>query len=249
MPVPQSSARKKMRIPALTLLLTAALLLPSCNRSSESIDTQSSASPSASSSATPSAASEASPSPDQPQANASENTVISDKGISAAQLGITFAQLKQTLGDEVTFTVKSPFMVDFDAVAVSKGGEVQYYILYLANQPFNDNDVIQGLLTDNPKFRTAEGVGAGTTIADAVKAYGNATLSYNTQNESREYARFDRQPAANISFATGNGNQQTAGVYASPTSEYNETQQFRPDAKIKSVLVVCLADACAAAPS
>jgi hypothetical protein len=234
-----------MRIPALTLLLSAALLLPSCNRSAQ-VDTQSSATPAASGSATPSTAPGNSPAPVTPEANAAENTVISAKGIGAAQLGITFAQLKQILGNEVTFTVKSPFIVDFDAIAVSKAGEIQYYILYLANQPFSDNDIVQGILTENPKFRTSEGVGAGTSIADAAKAYGKATLAYNTQNESREYVRFERQPASNISFATGNGSQQPAGIYPSPTSEYNETQQFRPDATIKSVLVVCLADACAA---
>ncbi|MBI4782100.1 MAG: hypothetical protein HY785_12380 [Oscillatoriophycideae cyanobacterium NC_groundwater_1537_Pr4_S-0.65um_50_18] len=163
---------------------------------------------------------------------------------------MTLAELKQTLGQDAEFLVKAPFIVDFDAIAVRKGGEIQYYILYLAGQSFSDQDVIQGVLTDNPKFLTAEGVGAGTTLESAVQAYGQATLSYNTQNESREYARFDRQPAANISFNTGNGNATPAGIYASPLSEYNETQEFQPEATIRSVLVVCLTDACApASPS
>jgi hypothetical protein len=158
---------------------------------------------------------------------------------------MTLADLKQTLGTGTEFTVKSPFLVDFDAIAVRKNGETQYYILYLAGQSLTDRDVIQGLLTDNPKFQTAEGVGAGTSLPAAERAYGKAILSYNTQNESREYARFERQPAANISFATGNGNTKPAGIYASPTSEYNETREFQADAAIQSVLVVCLTDACA----
>ena len=174
-----------------------------------------------------------------------DSLVISDKAIGAAQLGMTFGDLKKVLGTGVEFIVQSPFIVDFDAIAVKRSGEVQYYILYLAKQPFTDTDTIQGLLTKNPKFLTAVGIGTGSTLAKAQQAYGKATLSYNTQNESREYARFERQPANNISFATGNGSSKAAGIYPSPTGEYNETQKFKEDAKIESVLVVCLAEACA----
>jgi hypothetical protein len=174
-----------------------------------------------------------------------DNRLITDKAIGAAQLGMTFGDLKKTLGAGFEFVVQSPFIVDFDAIAVKRGGEVQYYILYLAKQPFTDVDTIQGLLTKNPKFLTAAGIGAGSPIEKAQKAYGKATLSYNTQNESREYARFERQPANNISFATGNGSSKAAGIYPSPTGEYNETQKFKDDAKIESVLVVCLTEACA----
>jgi hypothetical protein len=174
-----------------------------------------------------------------------DNRLITDKAIGAAQLGMTFGDLKKALGAGFEFAVQSPFIVDFDAIAVKRSGEVQYYILYLAKQPFTDTDTIQGLLTKNPKFLTAAGIGAGSSIDKAQKAYGKATLSYNTQNESREYARFERQPANNISFATGNGSSKAAGIYPSPTGEYNETQKFKDDAKIESVLVVCLTEACA----
>lgn len=228
------------------VLLNTALLLTGCNGSGKvSITTSPEASPSIAASPAPTSPSVG----DSPAASptvAAENTVISEKGVGAAQLGMTVGQLKQVLGDSATFTEKSPFMVDFDAIEVSQGGEVQFYLLHLAKQPLSDSDLVQGILTKNPKFRTAEGVGAETPIAQAEQSYGKATLSYNIQNESREYARFERQPAPNISFATGNGNQQPAGVYPAATSEYNETGQFRPDAKIQSVLVVCLTDACSA---
>jgi hypothetical protein len=180
-----------------------------------------------------------------PSVVAADNRLITDKAIGAAQLGMTYGDLKKTLGAGFEFGVQSPFIVDFDAIAVKLGGEVQYYILYLAKQTLTDADTIQGLLTKNPKFLTAAGVGAGSAIEKAQKAYGKVTLSYNTQNESREYARFERQPANNISFATGNGSSKAAGIYPSPTGEYNETQKFKDDAKIESVLVVCLTEACA----
>jgi len=228
------------------VLLSTVLLVSSCNGSgNQSITASPDSSPSIAASPqteTPSA----SASPDAAPTGEVQNTTISDKGVGAAQLGIRLGELKQTLGATATFTEKSPFMVDFDAIEVSQGGEVQFYLLHLAKQPLKDSDLIQGILTRNPKYRTAEGVGAGTSIAQAEQAYGKATLSYNTQNEAREYARFERQPAPNISFATGNGNQQTAGVYPAASSEYNETGNFRPDAKIQSVLVVCLTDVCSA---
>lgn len=224
--------------------LGAALLLSACNGSG-SIST--SASPDASPPiASPSASPSASASPAASPTVTAENTTITEKGVGAAQLGMTLGELKQVLGETATFTEKSPFMVDFDAIEVSQGGEVQFYLLHLAKQPLQDSDLIQGILVTNPRFQTAEGVGAGTTIAQAEQAYGKATLSYNTQNESREYARFERQPSPNISFATGNGSQNPAGIYAAATSEYSETNQFRPDARIQSILVVCLTDGCSA---
>lgn len=176
------------------------------------------------------------------------STLISGNGIGPAQLGTTLGELKQRLGTEVEFTVTAPFMVDFDAIAVSRSGELQFYILYLAGEPFTDSDTIQGLWTENPSFQTAEGVGPGTAIQTAEDAYGEATLSYNTENESREYVRFDRQPAPNISFGTGNGNDTAAGIYPSPGGGYNETQQYREDATIESVLLVCLDENCAGSP-
>ena len=174
-----------------------------------------------------------------------QSSLISASGIGPAQLGMTLGELKQIMGTETEFTVQSPFIVDFDAIAISQSGEVQYYILYLAGQSFTDTDVIQGLLTSNSKFQTAAGVGPGTPIQQAEQAYGKATLSYNTENESREYVRFEDQPAPNISFSTGSTTQETAGVYSSPTGGYNETQEFKENTAITSVLVVCLDENCA----
>jgi hypothetical protein len=218
------------------------VLLAACNSAPPTSVAESAApSPTVSASVSPTSKPNPSPTP----AAAPENLLISPKGIGAAQLGMKLGDLKQKLGSDVELATVSPFIVDFDALAVRKDGKVQYYILYLAGQSFTDKDVIQGLLTDNPKFKTAEGIGPGATISKAEQTYGKVTLSYNTENESREYVRFANLPAGNLSFNTGNGNKSTAGIYASPTGTYNETQRFKPDATIQSVLVVCLTDACA----
>jgi hypothetical protein len=222
--------------------------LVGCNESQPPV-----ASPSASPTGGPvSPAPSDSPAP-SPTASAPEPTdpslfVISAEGVGPARLGMTLGELKQALPN-ATFEVRSPFIVDFDAIAVSQDGKPQFYVLYLAGESFGDGDVVQGVLTDNPSYRTDRGVGPGTAIAQAERIYGDATLSYNTQNESREYVRFAQHPAANLSFGTGNGNGETAGIYPSPTADYNETQQFREDAAIESVLVICLTDACTATPA
>lgn len=226
------------------LVLGLVLLLASCNRASESPVVTVSPSVSPTVSAVPVSPSPAAPSPTPVAAAESDSRLISAEGIGVARLGMTLGELKQKLGPDVELVVKSPFIVDFDAIAVQKDGEVQFYILYLANQPPTDQDVIQGLLTNNPDYQTAEEVGPGTPLTDAEAAYGKATLSYNTENESREYARFANQPAANLSFSTGNGNAEAAGLYPAPTQSYNETQQFKPEAKIQSILVVCLSEGC-----
>lgn len=228
------------------LLLGITLGLTGCNGASTS-PIAASPNPSPTLNATPDASTpKAQLSPATPVVTASEpeNVLISPRGIGIAQLGMTLGELKQQLGTEFEFEVKSPFIVDFDALTVKKAGEVQYHILYLAGQSFGDQDVIQGLFTSNPKFQTAEQIGAGSTIQEAQQAYGQAILSYNTQNESREYARFVNQPAGNISFGTGNGNQAPAGQYSSPIGAYNETQEFQADATIQSILVVCLTEDC-----
>lgn len=158
---------------------------------------------------------------------------------------MTLRDFKATLAPEVTLDPQPAFLVDFDAIAVQRGGEVQFYILHLAGEPFTDDDIIQGLYTDNPTYQTAEGVGPGTAIAQAEAVYGEATLSYNLDNEGREYVRFAEAPFTNVAFGTGNANTETAGIYDNPSAAYNETTTFNDGAAIATVLIICRPDACA----
>ncbi|HEY9649201.1 MAG TPA: hypothetical protein V6C95_00955, partial [Coleofasciculaceae cyanobacterium] len=149
-------------------------------------------------------------------------------------------QLKQSMAGQAEFQVKSPFIVDFDAIAVTQGGTVQFYILYPAGSPLADSDIIEALITDNPNYRTAEGIGPGTPIQTAEAVYGDATLSYNTFNESREYVKFAKQPSKSMSFRLGAGNDGSlAGVYPAAKGESNETKEFKKNASIRFVEVYC----------
>lgn len=170
-----------------------------------------------------------------PPATATET--VSEAGIGLAKLGMTVGELKKQLGGNYKFEVKSSFMVDFDALAVSKAGKVQFYILYPAGPVPADSQRIQVLMTDSPSFRTAEGVGAGTPIKEAEAVYGKATLSYNTANESREYVNFAKKPSRKIAFRAGIKGRGFAGIYPDKKAEYNETTKYQDGALISSVEV------------
>lgn len=187
--------------------------------------------------------------PDAPENQGLSNTQVSELGLGIATLGMTLGELKQALPD-LEFSPQSPFIVDFDAIAVRQEEETLFYILHLAGSPLQDDEAIQGVLTDNPIFKTAEGVGVGTPLQTAEVAYGPALLSYNTGNESREYVRFENHPATNISFGTQKSAVQDdtglalAGVYEDPPGQYNETSVYQTDAAIEAILVVCLSATC-----
>ena len=172
------------------------------------------------------------------------NQLISSEGIGNAKLGMTLGELKQVLGTGTELNVKSPFMVDFDAIVVSQSGKIQYYILYPTGKILTDSDRIVMLLTDNPNYRTAEGVGSEMLLKQAEAIYGKATLFYNTSNESREYVRFVNQPNQSLRFRSISKAQRLAGIYSSQSQEYKETKKFVETASIRSIEVVCSSHQC-----
>lgn len=170
----------------------------------------------------------------------SQDQLISAEGIGVAKVGMTLGQLKKMLAGKAEFTVKSPFMVDFDAIAVSQQGQEQFYILYPALLRLADTDVIEALVTNNPNYRTAEGVGPGTPIKQAEAVYGQASLIYNTLNESREYVKFAKFNPKAIAFrAKAPEGQSFAGIYPADKGESKQTKQFQKTATIGLVEVYC----------
>ena len=188
-----------------------------------------------------------------PQSNSLENNAaiaedlkISAEGIGKAKLGMTLGELKQISDKDTEFKLESPFMVDLNAIAVSKSGVVQYYILYLAGTTSHpdqitptDADPMTILMTDNPNYQTKEGVKVGTSIKDAEAIYGNATLSYNTASESREYVTFGDRVDRNIGFRTNWLKDGFAGIYPATSQEYRQTEEFNDNAVIAAIEVSC----------
>ncbi|MFK8183838.1 MAG: hypothetical protein AB8B99_10735 [Phormidesmis sp.] len=174
--------------------------------------------------------------------------LITVDSIGPAQVGSTYGQIKQALGSEYSFSDVSPFMVDLSAVAVLRegiggffGGQaIAFYLTYPDGDTLTDNTPINLIITANPKYTTLEGTGPGTLLSEAVRDYGNATLSFNLESESREFVRFERGPA-NVSFRPEALTHTFAGDYSVPSAvrqgSFNETPAFFENASIAQVWV------------
>jgi hypothetical protein len=129
----------------------------------------------------------------------------------------------------------------FDAVAVSQSGKVQYWIIYPFLTKRKDADVIEDLVTENPNYKTVEGVGQGMTLKQAEAIYGKATLGYSTSYESYESVEvlvFANQPnKKKIRFAPKAEGREYAGVYGASQGIVRETNKYQPNAVIRSVMV------------
>ena len=180
--------------------------------------------------------------------------LISATGIGKAKLGMTLGELKQISDPNTEFKLVPSFMVDLTAIAVSKDGLVQYYILYPAGTTSHpdkstptDNDPITLLMTDNYQYQTKEGVKVGMPIAEAEEIYGNAILAYNVEGESREYITFDERDLPNINFrasffksiSDGLG---FSGIYPEYPGVTYTTDKYKDAAAIAAIEVVCSAD-------
>jgi hypothetical protein len=171
---------------------------------------------------------------------------ITPVGIGAAKIGMTFKELKATIGSEFEFPVKTSFIEGFDAIAVTKSGAVQYYIPYPTGTQFTDADRIQHLMTDNPNYRTQQGVGPGTPIGQAASVYGGATLSLSKENESREFINFNQHPDGLAFRPKPIGTRSFAGDYPESNDDYLKTQKYDRRAAIGQITVSCPEDKCEA---
>ncbi len=169
---------------------------------------------------------------------------ITPVGIGDAKIGMTFKELKQKMGAQVEFPVKTNFIEGFDAIAVTKAGTVQYYIPYPTGTNFTDADRIQHLMTDNPNYRTQQGVGPGTSIGQAVSVYGNATLSMSKDNESREFINFTQHPNGLAFRPKPVGKRNFAGDYPESNDDYLKTEKYDKQAAIGQITVSCAEDKC-----
>lgn len=164
-------------------------------------------------------------------------TLIRADGMAIARRGMTIGDLRAALPPGTQLGELTPFMVDIDAMPIVRDTDTLYYVLIPTGEPSSDDAAVNILATDNAAFRTAEGVGPGTTLAAAAAAYGAPTLSYNINDESREYATFPRlPPTIRLRVMPASDASSYAGVYDTQ-GEYNETAQYDPAARVMMVMV------------
>lgn len=181
---------------------------------------------------------------------------ITSKGIGKAKLGMTLRELKKISTKDTDFEVIPSFLDDVDAIAVTKKGIVQYYILYdLENSSESDltvaleDRVIRALVTDNDNYQTKSGIKVGTLIQKAEEIYGNAILTYNTAGESREYITFGNENPNNIKFRASyfkliSDGMGYSGIYPEYPGVSYTTDKYHNDAAIAAIEVVCDSDDC-----
>jgi hypothetical protein len=164
--------------------------------------------------------------------------LIGPTGIGEARAGMTIGELRAALPAGTTLGPAAPFLVDISALPVVRGADTLYRVLVVAGEPSDDGAPVSTVATRNPSFRTAEGIGPGSTLAEAAAAYGAPALSYSTDDESREYASFAGYPHPEIHFRVdaGPGASGLAGRY-STRGAYNTTREYDPAARISLVMV------------
>lgn len=179
-----------------------------------------------------------------------ETALISLDGMGEFKFGMTVGEVKEVLGDEVEYVIESPYIVDADAIAVRQDGEVLFYIVHPAEKPLQDSDLVTMLQTNNPTFKTEEGVHAGMLIQDAEKIYGEASF-FTSEIESRESVSFQNQPDKRIHFGTLGGGapadekkSEYAGIYPDINALPRETKEYRDDAIVQHISVICDLDIC-----
>lgn len=163
---------------------------------------------------------------------------IDSVGIGAARVGMTLGELRAVLPAETRVgAVDSLFMVDLVALPVIAGADTLYHLVFPAGEDLADTTALAMVVTSNPAVKTSAGVGPGMTARDAALAYGQPTLAYNINDESREYATFAGYPAQNVRFRmVPDGDALFVGKYDT-NAEYNETREYDPAGKIFMVMV------------
>lgn len=163
--------------------------------------------------------------------------LIRADGIGAARSGMSIGALRAALPAGTTLGAAEPFMVDVQGLPVVRGPDTLFHVLVMEGDLPGDDEPITLLATRNPAFRTAEGVGPGTTLEAAAARYGAATLSYNTNDESREYASFPGYPHKNVSFRVQPPNGANhVGAYTT-SGEHNQTTKYDGSARISLVMI------------
>ncbi|NJN72589.1 MAG: hypothetical protein HC799_07120 [Limnothrix sp. RL_2_0] len=174
-----------------------------------------------------------------------EDQLITATGVGMAKLGMTLGELKQLLPEDSSL---SPTELGVDmpaAIEVSFYGAAQFDVAFsYEDEPITDQSKIEMIVVSNPMYRTAEGVGPGTLVKEAIAQYGAATLSYNMENESRESITFAKSlfPETTGSSVWLRSNQWTvtdfAGIYPNSIDSYQETQKYHDHAAIASIWIM-----------
>jgi hypothetical protein len=170
---------------------------------------------------------------------------ISGDGIGAIKVGTSLGDVKKMLKNTATFEVKSDFATGFNALAVVQKGKVQFYIPYPKKSKLTNADQVRFLVTENPNYKTAEGVSPGMTIKQAAAIYGAPRLA-NKPLQPEEMVMFASQPGELRFFTASTNSKNRSGIYPKGKSETLETEKYNENGRIKRIAIICQQAVCGA---
>lgn len=155
----------------------------------------------------------------------SEN-LVTNTGLGSVRIGMQMKEIKRKYPDSTFKIVASPLDNVTSLVEVTQNGEK---LFYFSTENFSDVEEIElpkdadkifFLVTDNPRFATAEGIKVGQTFGDAEKIYGKAEF-------------FNEQISNFISFK--NSGVKNVVLYSVRAAQNEVDKKYAPNAKITHI--------------
>lgn len=156
--------------------------------------------------------------------------LISKKGIGHALLGMTLGQFKKKINKEMEFQ-ETLLANGLKAIAIIFDNAVQYYLVFPQQVLIDDYSKIRMVITNNPKYKTKDGLFSNLRVTKAASFLGMPTFSYNRDYPLEERLRFRKQPRWLVFTSYS---QKKAGNYTT-SFKYNATKNFNQGAKLQFI--------------
>jgi hypothetical protein len=170
-------------------------------------------------------------------AQVSDAIAVSDSGIGHVNRSMTLAELRAALPAGVALGSAADFMVDISGIPVIERTDTLYYLLFTSDVEIGDTTHVQLLTTSHARAQTPQGITPGMTLGEVAAIVGPLTLSYNVNDEAREYVSFAAKPPDMFFRVRTPETGSFAGVYPEISGESNTTTRYDPDARILMIMV------------
>lgn len=158
-----------------------------------------------------------------------ENQLVSSTGMGGIRLGMTLDEARRAVPTAKFQRTSDGEGIALVEVVLAPGSSM---IVWAheddPDAPVDWSKTIRMIETFSPVFHTAEGVHAGSLVADVEKIYGKIREIAKSEIESREYIVFDKQPAG-VTFRLNH-----TGVFPDGS---RTTTEIGPGAMIQSITV------------
>ena len=174
---------------------------------------------------------------------AAADPAVRDGAVMGVRSGMTLEAARAAV-PTLNWIYEVDFMVDFSALCAVKGGpetgETQFCALVPQRDAERGADMIEAIAVFGGDLKTPEGVHPGMSVAAAAEIYGQPSLSYSLENESREFLVFDGAPEWMSFRATSQSSDEgLAGVYPATGADesYHETSEYADDATLDALWI------------